>query len=175
MVSTPDNSTAHAGTVSLVLNPKTGHVSPQFHIIVDDLFTTVPFMQKNQLPPNLADLDENSQELVTDERFNLAKTWLFLLDDAGDNASIPEPNPILQQDEKGVIFEPIAKSIATDDTVTFEPIANSIASTASSPIDFLADNPARLPVCEGDVEHSSNKDFEPPKMINLENSGLRRS
>ena len=26
----------HAGSVALVLNPKTGNISPQFHIIVDD-------------------------------------------------------------------------------------------------------------------------------------------
>ena len=31
----------HAKTVSLVLNPRTGHVSPQFHIKHDDFFETV--------------------------------------------------------------------------------------------------------------------------------------
>ena len=47
------HSPAHAGTVALVLNPRTGHVSPQFHIVFDDLFTTVPFMNKSQVPPNV--------------------------------------------------------------------------------------------------------------------------
>ena len=45
----------------------------------------------------------------------------------------------------------------------------------SPPIDFLANNPARLPVCEGDDVHSSNNDLEAPEMINLATSGLRRS
>ncbi|KAL7464723.1 hypothetical protein ACHAXS_005078 [Conticribra weissflogii] len=30
----------HAGNVALVLNPKTGLVSPQFHVVFDDDFTT---------------------------------------------------------------------------------------------------------------------------------------
>jgi hypothetical protein len=37
---------SHAGLVALVLNPCTGHVSPQFHVVFDDHFTTVPFMEK---------------------------------------------------------------------------------------------------------------------------------
>jgi len=35
------HSPCHAGTVALVLNPKTLHVSPQFHVAFNDMFTTV--------------------------------------------------------------------------------------------------------------------------------------
>jgi len=70
------HSPSHAGSVALVLNPKTGHVSPQYHIIFDDNFTTVPYMNENQVPPNWSNLVANSRELVTDEQFDLAKTWL---------------------------------------------------------------------------------------------------
>jgi len=45
-------SPAHASTVALVLNPKTGLVSPQFHVVFDDDFTTVPRIQKGTVPPN---------------------------------------------------------------------------------------------------------------------------
>ena len=120
------HSPAHAGTVALVLNPRTGHVSPQFHIVFDDLFTTVPFMNKNQLPPNWADLVENSCELATEEKFDLAKTWLFPAADSGDNASIPEPS----HDES-----------ASDDNSETTQRTNNISSTTS-----------RLPVCEGEDE-----------------------
>ena len=150
------HSPSHAGTVALVLNPRTGHVSPQFHIIFDDLFTTVPSMNKNQLPPNWADLVENSRESVTDERFDLAKTWLFPSADSGDNSAIPEPSPPQQQ----------AMTVPT--TATQE-------ATQYKTINFLAENPARLPVCEGDDEQSSTNDLEAPTMINLATSGLRRS
>ena len=39
------NSPFNAGSVSLVLNPETGHVSPQFHVVFDDELSTVPFMR----------------------------------------------------------------------------------------------------------------------------------
>ena len=45
-------SPAHASNVILVLNPKTGLVSPQFHVIFDDCFTTVPHLRKGTVPPN---------------------------------------------------------------------------------------------------------------------------
>ena len=34
----------HAGSVALVINPKTEHVSPQYHVVLDDDFTTVPYL-----------------------------------------------------------------------------------------------------------------------------------
>ena len=83
------HSPAHAVTVALVLNPRTGHVLPQFHIVFDDLFTMVPFMNKSQLPPNWAEIVKDYRELVTDEQFNLARTWLFPSADSGGNVSIP--------------------------------------------------------------------------------------
>ena len=36
----PRKSVQHAGNVSLVLNLSTGHVSPQFHVVFDDWFTS---------------------------------------------------------------------------------------------------------------------------------------
>jgi len=36
------NSPCHAGSVALVLNLCTGHVSPQFHVVFDDEFSTIP-------------------------------------------------------------------------------------------------------------------------------------
>ena len=69
-------SPSHAGSVALVLSPKTGHVSPQYHVIFDDNFTTVPYMNEQQVPPNWSNIVANSRELVTEEQFDLAKTWL---------------------------------------------------------------------------------------------------
>ena len=138
------------------------HVLPQFHIVFDGFFTTVLFMNKSQLPPNWDELFKDSRELVTDERFNLAKTWLFPSEDSGDDVSITEPRPVMQQSENTA-------------TATSEPIVNPTAPTMSPPIDFLANNTARLPVCEVDDVHSSKNDLEAPEMINLATSGLRLS
>jgi hypothetical protein len=43
----------HFSLVPLVLNLRTGHVSPQYHVIFDDNFETVP-----SLNPNYADIDD---------------------------------------------------------------------------------------------------------------------
>ena len=42
----------HAGNVSLVLNIKTRHVTPQFHLVFDDNFTTVNKNSNNTIPSN---------------------------------------------------------------------------------------------------------------------------
>jgi hypothetical protein len=69
------HSPCHAGSVALVLNPKTLRVSPQYHIVFDDEFTTVPFMRNGEIPPHWSDLVKCSVELTTDEDFDLAMSW----------------------------------------------------------------------------------------------------
>jgi hypothetical protein len=76
----------NSSSVALVLNPRTGHVSPQFHVVFDDLFTTVSFMKKSEVPPNWAKLVDKSSEQVTDKNYDLAKMWLFPDADLGDIA-----------------------------------------------------------------------------------------
>ena len=85
------HSPSHAGLVALVLNPRMGHVSPQFHVVFDDHFTTVPFMEKNEVPPHWSKLIENSREKVTEKHYEIAKTWLFPDPKLGD-ISMPERN-----------------------------------------------------------------------------------
>ena len=67
-------SPAHASNVALVLNPKTGLVSPQYHVVFDDDFTTVPHLRKGTVPENWAKLVANSRERSTDEFLDLTKT-----------------------------------------------------------------------------------------------------
>lgn len=63
------HSPLHASSVALVLNPKTLHVSPQYHVVFDDEFTTVPYMRDGVIPPNWKELVKHSRVLVTDEEF----------------------------------------------------------------------------------------------------------
>ena len=57
------HSNEHSSTVALILNPKTGHVSSQFHVIFDDHFETVKqgadidslWQQKAGMPNQLSD------------------------------------------------------------------------------------------------------------------------
>jgi hypothetical protein len=51
----------HAGNVALILNPNTGHVSPQFHVVYDDDFTTVAHLRHEKEPPNWTHLYNTSR------------------------------------------------------------------------------------------------------------------
>jgi hypothetical protein len=66
----------HAQSVALVLNLSTGHVSPQFHLVFDDNFTTISHLKLGTVPTNWPELYETNRELVTEETFQLNKEWM---------------------------------------------------------------------------------------------------
>jgi hypothetical protein len=66
----------HAGSVTLVFNPKTARVSPQYHVIFDDDFTTVTFMEGGEAPPNWEELSCLSAESAKDKSVDLALKWM---------------------------------------------------------------------------------------------------
>ncbi len=43
---------SHASNVGLILNPRTGHVSPEFHVLYDDNFTTIKYLLTVTVPPH---------------------------------------------------------------------------------------------------------------------------
>jgi hypothetical protein len=49
-------SPSHASNVALILNPRTGLVSPQFHVVYDNDFTTVPYLRTAAVPLHWAEL-----------------------------------------------------------------------------------------------------------------------
>ena len=53
-------SPVHARSVALVLNPSSGYISPQFHTIFDDTFSTVPFLRKGEVPTHWTELATSS-------------------------------------------------------------------------------------------------------------------
>ncbi len=57
-------SPSHASNVALILNPRTGHVSPQFHVVYDDDFTTVPYLRTTTVPPHWAELVRTSSTIA---------------------------------------------------------------------------------------------------------------
>ena len=63
---------------------KTGHVSPQYHVVFDDDFSTVPYLDSSEEPPNWCQLVSDSSEHVTDEQYNVATTWY-----SGQDADLP--------------------------------------------------------------------------------------
>mmetsp|Transcript_5612 Transcript_5612/g.10246 ORF Transcript_5612/g.10246 Transcript_5612/m.10246 type:complete len:106 (+) Transcript_5612:126-443(+) len=51
---------SHAGNVALVINLKTGLVSPQFHVVFNNDFTMVTHLRKGTIPSNWKALVKNS-------------------------------------------------------------------------------------------------------------------
>ena len=62
----------HASSVPLVLSTTTGLVSPQFHVVYDDYFTTTKCLQTNTLPSNWTTLLETSHNKYVDDNFDPA-------------------------------------------------------------------------------------------------------
>ena len=69
------HSPTHTGNVALVLNLQTGHVSPQYHLVFDDGFTTVEYIESGNEPPNWCKLVQDFSERLTDEQYNIDRTW----------------------------------------------------------------------------------------------------
>ena len=66
----------HAGSIALVWNPTTGRVIPQYHVLFDDEFSTAPYMEADNIPPNWENLVKNSSKISTAQDFALEDTWL---------------------------------------------------------------------------------------------------
>ena len=67
--------TFYSGAVSLVLNPATSHVSPQYHVVFNDEFSTVPFMREGTKPPIWIDLVQRISKSVSTENIDPKDTW----------------------------------------------------------------------------------------------------
>eukprot|EP00957_Ditylum_brightwellii_P010997 833601-Ditylum_brightwellii.AAC.1 len=64
----------HAGNVALVLNLQTDYVSPQYHVVFDNEFSTASYLQSHKTPSNWADLVAKHTEKAIDQAFNLVST-----------------------------------------------------------------------------------------------------
>ena len=85
----------HAGQgVALAYNPSTGHVSPQYHVVFEDDFATVPYMEAGTFPPNWPDLVHSPSELVSKQAFNFTQAWVGST--AQDNSELKlTDNPVI--------------------------------------------------------------------------------
>jgi hypothetical protein len=170
------HSPSHAGSVALVLNPRTGHVLPQYHVVFDDLFTTVAYMKKSEVPPNWTILVSKS-ERATEEDHDLAKTWLFPEADSGDIA--------MQTNTKTRII-PTDTNDAASSTPSNNPTTARRSGYQPSNIDFTGSQHVHGISNEDSIQSPFSDsvnyilpqlqdDNSVPALINLEMTGLRRS
>ena len=68
MVVCAGRSPQHAGNVALALNPKTGHVSPHFHLVFDDYFETVEDLHIGIVPTRWEWLFQHRRETRLDDK-----------------------------------------------------------------------------------------------------------
>ena len=65
----------HAGNVCLILNHRTGHISPQFHVVFDDDFTTVEALAADSEPDNWTFLCKAQSELDAAHEVDNSGVW----------------------------------------------------------------------------------------------------
>ena len=86
--------THHAGSVALVLNIKTGYISPQFHIVFDDVLTTIIERITNKLPWNWDNIFKKHHELPPEEfQFIKRKQWKNLTDRSEEDLKVNNKSP----------------------------------------------------------------------------------
>ncbi len=172
--------------MALVLDPWTGHVSPQFHLVFNDHFKSVPFMEKNEVPPHWAQLAKKLREKVTEEHYELAKTWLFSDAEPGD-MFLPEQNPNVSNNSNGTLIgynminNDVSKNLLS--TGIQPPIhvglSNDSGAIRTSQNNHFIQCPLLLSVsssCDLEIPTSQGKDsLLVPHLVNLETMGLRRS
>ena len=82
----------------MVMNPKTGLVSPQFHLVFDENFETVPHLRAGTVPENWANLVNNSRQKSTEGFYDITKTWFDgEVDITADSPATPIPSAAMQQ------------------------------------------------------------------------------
>jgi hypothetical protein len=65
----------HAGSITLILSLITGLISPQYHAVFDDNFSTIENLRTGTVPANWVELNNDQQDSATTEIF-LANEWL---------------------------------------------------------------------------------------------------
>ena len=90
----------HSGSVALVWNPNTGRVSPQYHVVFDDDFSTVPYMEAGIIPTNWEDLVKYSSERATTKDVTLTDTCLNGPPDMGEMDQLSDPFTVVTDHHK---------------------------------------------------------------------------
>ena len=145
------HSPCHASSVALVLNLKTGLVSPQYHVVYDDEFTTVEYLSSTTPPPNWLHLVRVASEKAPLDDEDIPPTWLYPSTESTTNQ--PKPTPISAPEsaaEQKIETNPSSvPTIASQSDVTITQASESAGGGTAS------------------AHHSP--------FVNLESLGLRRS
>ncbi len=93
----------HAGSMALIFNPRTGQVLAQYHVVFDDTFLTVPYMDAGTVPLHWEDLLKHLSKKATGEEFSLAEDWMDAIEMMPDQSNvmagsrIPDPFAVVTE------------------------------------------------------------------------------
>jgi hypothetical protein len=176
-------SPTHSSDVPLILNTRTGHISPQFHVVFDDSFSTVMSLdQADEVPTfwNEFDIDEFLYTIPLDEGINanLDAEWLT-------PAELEERERIRVRSAQIRLTYPTGSSSAGRPASTNVPaqiLPTNIVPTPTIPehLDFRqqlppATRPSSLPSSSDSSTRGPNLGNAPPTKPDTNPSSLRRS
>ena len=163
------HSPSHAGSVVFVLNPRTGLVSPQYHVVIDDDFSTVPSLRAGTVPSNWKDLVDNTREKSADGFYNITKTWF--------EADSPAPRAPPSADPDVPDYHDAGPAIVGTDATASDADTDSVSSIpVHNPNVDTQDDTSDEPTIQDTNEYVTFEDgSQMPPMLNLQTVGLRRS
>ena len=157
------HSSQHSSTVAMILNPKTGHVSCQFHVVFDDRFETVKqganieslWEQKAGIPDQLS---ESISVEIPHQRFN--QDWVM-------EPLEPEPIPITSPPSESTNVDhqtnnPQTKTIVKDDETPQSP--SEPAQSEGAPQVSRTDHSNQPRRSKRLAKHKSNKPRRSPRI-----------
>ena len=183
-------SPCHSRDVALVMSPTTGNLSPQFHVVFDDEFSTLPFLRQQQQPPHWSQLVNQSRYLATDQNFELSNTWETIPTPTNHSPRIPETEGANNADrpcesEGGALAQNqdfrAGTEGASDADRPCESEGGALAHNqdfresegdvpATARTDDIPENPVPRPAAA-----DNTTDLAMPKFVNPDSVGLRRS
>jgi hypothetical protein len=104
----------HASSVPLVLSTTTGLVSPQYHVVFDDNFTTTTSFKENQIPTNWTDLFNSTATCYVDNDFSNTNIYdhSFFETSSSQRESIqPSSASLPQSQRESSISSPVTSSV----------------------------------------------------------------
>ncbi len=110
----------HASSVPLVLSTSTALVSPQFHIVFDDYFTTTKCLHTNQLPPNWSTLLTSSCTKYVDDYFDSTN----FIDPTWFSDSLSQNEPTISSDQPILPLSPFERERTFDTSSSFQRESN---------------------------------------------------
>jgi hypothetical protein len=153
-------SPSYTSNIELILNPRTGHVSPQFHVVFNDDFTMVPYLCTSMVPPHWADLVRSSAmiQMYTEKQ---VETWQSIPDLETEQGDFSGKNQLLSTSNQG--------REGVEDSAAHSNCSKQWVSFADQPgIDEEINNPTA-------ASDSFQNLWHMPTPINLDSSGLRCS